>query len=126
MKEINDEIKVEKFEAFYQWLKEDGLVAKRSERLLKKRIFRNLLGNEEMTIENFEDFLEDEQTKNRDNFEEFYSKKIRFFDKQVGVLTEEIVLIEKLENGLKIYTEIGSIIVKGRDALKHLIEDVKQ
>ena len=33
MKEINDEIKLEKFEAFYQWLKEDGLVAKRSERL---------------------------------------------------------------------------------------------
>lgn len=126
MKEINDEIKVEKFEAFYQWLKEDGLVAKRSERLLKKRIFRNLLGNEEMTMENFEDFLEDEQTKNRDNFEEFYSKKIRFFDKQVGVLTEEIVLIEKLENGLKIYTEIGSLIVKERDVLKHLIEDAKQ
>lgn len=125
MKEISDAIKIEKFEAFFQWLKEDGLVAKRSERLLKKRIFRNLLGNEEMTMENFEDFLEEEQTKNRDNFEEFYSKKIRFFDEQVGVLTAEIVLIEKLENGLKIYTEIGSIIVKGKDALKHLIEDTK-
>ena len=60
---INDEIKIEKFEDFYKWLKEDGLVAKRSERLLKKRIFRNLLGGEEMTIENFEDFLEDEEEK---------------------------------------------------------------
>lgn len=122
MKEINDEIKVEKFEAFYQWLKEDGLVAKRSERLLKKRIFRNLLGNEEMTMENFEDFLEDEQTKNRDNFEEFYGKKMRFIDKQVGVLTEEIVLIEKLENGLKIYTEIGSLMVKDQQELLNIME----
>lgn len=65
MKEISDEIKIEKFDAFYQWLKEDGLVARRSERLLKKRIFRNLLGCEEMTMENFEDFLKEEEEKIR-------------------------------------------------------------
>lgn len=78
MKEINDEIKIEKFENFYQWLKEDGLVARRSERMLKKRIFRNLLGNEEMTMENFEDFLEDEETKKRKKeiFENIVGKRI--------------------------------------------------
>lgn len=65
MKEISDDIKTEKFEAFYQWLKEDGLVARRSERMLRKRIFRNLLGNEEMTMENFEDFLIEEKKKKK-------------------------------------------------------------
>ena len=128
MNEINDEIKIEKFQAFYKWLKEDGLIPRRSERILKKTIFRNLLGCHEMTMENFQDFLEEEKTKVKSNFEEFYGKKIRYFDKQVGILMQEIVLIEALENqqGLKIYTEIGSLIVKGRDALKHLIEDAKQ
>ena len=125
MKEISDEIKIEKFEDFYQWLKEDGLVARRSERMLKKRIFRNLLGNEEMTMENFEDFWEEEQTKKRDSFEEFYGKKIRYLDDRVGILIEKIVLVEKLESqkGLKVYTEIGSIVVKNRDELKHIIEE---
>lgn len=127
MKEISDEIKIEKFENFYQWLKEDGLVARRSERMLKKRIFRNLLGNEEMTMENFEDFLEEKQMKSKENFEELYGKKIRYFDKQVGILLQEIILIEKLENQhLKIYTEIGSIVVKNRDELKYIIEEAQQ
>lgn len=124
MKEINDEIKIEKFQAFYEWLKEDGLVARRSERMLKKRIFRNLLGGEEMTMENFQDFLKEEITKPKDNFEAFYGKKIRYPDKQVGILIQEILLIEKLENqqGLKIYTEIGSLMVKDQQELLNIME----
>lgn len=57
---INEKQKVELFNKFYDWLKEDGLKPKRSERLHKKKIFTNLLTNDEITLENFKDFLKDE------------------------------------------------------------------
>ena len=52
------EMKTELFNEFYRWLKDDGLVPRRSERLHKKKIFKNLLNDDEMTIENFNDFLD--------------------------------------------------------------------
>lgn len=49
--------KVKLFEEFYNWLKLDGLIPKKSERLHRKTIFASLMANKKMTIENFEDFL---------------------------------------------------------------------
>lgn len=103
MKEINDEIKIEKFEAFYQWLKEDGLVARRSERMLKKRIFRNLLGNEEMTIENFEDFLEDKEKKDILRNNELVGKRILTAG---GLLIIETIY--EVEEGINVMFQDGS------------------
>lgn len=60
---VDENQKIELFDKFYTWLKEDGLKPKRSERLHKKKIFASLLANDEMTIENFKDFLEDFQKK---------------------------------------------------------------
>jgi len=55
--EYTNEFKNSKFEFFYQFIKNDGLVPKKSERLHKKKIYSNLMNNQKMTLENFEDFL---------------------------------------------------------------------
>ncbi len=55
---INEKIKIELFEDFYTWLKDDGLKPRRSERLHRKKIYAALLNNDQMTLENFNDFLE--------------------------------------------------------------------
>lgn len=52
-----NEFKHSKFKFFYQFIKNDGLVPKKSERLHKKKIYSNLMNNQKMTLENFEDFL---------------------------------------------------------------------
>ena len=54
---INENQKVELFDEFYNWLVNDGLKAKKSERLHRKKIFASLMANKEMTLENFKDFL---------------------------------------------------------------------
>lgn len=105
---INDEIKIEKFEAFFQWLKEDGLVARRSERMLKKRIFRNLLGNEEMTMENFEDFLEDEEKilqklRTKEILENIVGKRVLTAN---GLFIIETVY--EVDDGIKVVYQDGS------------------
>ena len=122
MKAISDEIKIEKFEKFYQFLKEDGLVARRSERMLKKRIFRNLLGNEEMTMENFEDFLEDEEK----ILQKLRTKEILENNNLIGkrVLTANgFLIIETLyqvEEGIKVIYQGGghSILQNIQDLVK--------
>lgn len=60
---IDKNQKIELFDKFYTWLKEDGLKPKTSERLHRKKIFASLLANDEMTLENFKDFLKDFQKK---------------------------------------------------------------
>lgn len=57
---VDENQKVELFEDFYSWLKADGLTPRKSERLHRKKIFASLLANDDMTIENFKDFLKDE------------------------------------------------------------------
>lgn len=54
---IDENQKVELFEEFYNWLVADGLKAKKSERLHRKKIFASLMANKEMTLDNFKDFL---------------------------------------------------------------------
>ncbi len=53
------EISKEILEAFFQWLKDDGLPPKKSERLWRKTILAKLLNEDKMTIANFEDFKRD-------------------------------------------------------------------
>ena len=54
---IAENEKVELFNEFYNWLVADGLKAKKSERLHRKKIFASLMANKEMTLDNFKDFL---------------------------------------------------------------------
>ena len=51
------EVKKEEFEAFIRWLKMDGLVPKKSERLWRKAIYINLKNDEQKTIDNYIDFM---------------------------------------------------------------------
>ena len=54
---LSENQKVELFDEFYNWLVADGLKAKKSERLHRKKIFASLMANKEMTLDNFKDFL---------------------------------------------------------------------
>ena len=54
---IAENQKIELFNEFYNWLVADGLKAKKSERLHRKKIFASLMANKEMTLDNFNDFL---------------------------------------------------------------------
>ena len=56
--------KYQDFEEFIAWLKHDGLKAKSSERLWKKKIFSNLNNGDKRTKANYNDFLEDKKLKN--------------------------------------------------------------
>lgn len=56
---IKENQKIELFDKFYNWLKEDGLIPKKSERLHRKKIFTSLINNNKMTLDNFNDFLAD-------------------------------------------------------------------
>jgi hypothetical protein len=53
------EVSKENFDEFTEWLKKDGLVPRKSERLWKKTILTRLLTNDSMTISNFSDFQAD-------------------------------------------------------------------
>ena len=89
--------KMKIFDEFYSWLKKDGLKPKRSERLHRKKILEGLIYNDEMTIENFNDFLEDRK-----------ALQIKNLVGQVIVIQKEEHLINdiqiKNENNFKIIT----------------------
>lgn len=53
------EITKETLESFFQWLKDDGLAPKKSERLWRKTITQRLLNKDKMTLDNYKDFLDD-------------------------------------------------------------------
>lgn len=55
---------IQNFDEFIAWLEQDGLSAKKSKRLWRKKIFTNLVNNESKTIENYEDFLLHKKLKN--------------------------------------------------------------
>lgn len=77
--------KVKLFDEFYNWLVDDGLKAKKSERLHRKKIFASLLADNKMTLDNFNDFLQDKENQFRifenqiisfDGINEFTVKKV--------------------------------------------------
>jgi len=59
---VTNEIK--NFDEFIVWLEQDGISAKKSKRLWRKKIFTNLINNESKTRENYEDFLIHKKLKN--------------------------------------------------------------
>ncbi len=110
---IDENQKIELFDKFYAWLKEDGLKPRTSERLHRKKIFSSLLNNHQMTLDNFSDFLKD------------YEKE------QILVLKGKIIEINgfpcfiqdiKLENKLDVFT----LITDNNIHLKCKIEDLTQ
>lgn len=110
---INENQKIELFDKFYAWLKEDGLKPRTSERLHRKKIFSSLVNNHQMTLDNFSDFLKD------------YEKE------QILVLKGKIIEINglycfiqdiKLESKLDVFT----LITDNNIHLKCKIEDLSQ
>ena len=81
---IAENEKVELFNEFYNWLVADGLKAKKSERLHRKKIFASLMANKEMTLDNFKDFLaykkEDEKRAFIIRIENLESEQIFYLD----------------------------------------------
>lgn len=83
---VDENQKVELFEDFYSWLKADGLSPKRSERLHRKKIFASLLADNEMTLENFNDFLKD---KKRNEVKELVGKNLIYKNKSFMINNTE-------------------------------------
>ena len=81
---IAENQKVELFDEFYNWLVNDGLKAKKSERLHRKKIFASLMANKEMTLDNFKDFLaykkDDEKRAFIRRIENLECEQIFYFD----------------------------------------------
>lgn len=57
------EVSLEQFDQFIEWLKQDGLKPRKSERLWRKTIFARFLNRDKKTIENWEDFMIYQKTK---------------------------------------------------------------
>lgn len=119
--QINNQLKEELFESFYFWLKINGLSAQKSELLHKRKIHKNLLAGNRMTVENFEVFYEAESKK---QYFEFLGKQlntkqgfqkivhIQFFEEEEGSIKIELIngssittTIQELKNHLKIKIE---------------------
>lgn len=77
---IAENQKVELFDEFYNWLVDDGLKANKSERLHRKKIFASLMANDEMTLDNFYDFLafKNKETKLIDRIKNLENQEIFF------------------------------------------------
>ena len=93
---IDENQKIELFNKFYNWLKDDGLQAKKSERLYRKKIFASLLANDQMTLDNFNDFLDDikiQDIKNLENQIIDYQNKFFLIDTiQINDEKKEFIL----------------------------------
>lgn len=61
------EVSSEQFEQFIEWLKQDGLKPRKSERLWRKTIFSKLLNDDKKSIENWEDFMIYQNTRQAQN-----------------------------------------------------------
>jgi len=89
---IDENQKIELFDKFYDWLKADGLKPKTSERLHRKKIFTSLLNNNQMTLDNFNDFLNDIKIQNIKNLQ---SQTINYQNQLFNV--DEVVVNKNLE-----------------------------
>jgi len=114
------EFKNSKFESFYQFLKSDGLVPKKSERLHKKKIYSNLLNEDQMTIDNFQDFLEFEK---KETIKNLIGKFINFDNTQS--LINDISFLDT--KSFKVHTTQRVILIKIEDyenfKEKHIVGD---
>lgn len=111
------------FDSFYHWLKLNGLSAQKSELLHKRKIHKNLLSNHRMTVENFNEFYEQESQKQYfDYFAKHINTKkglqkivyIQFFAEEEGSIKIE------LANGESITSTIQTL----QNHIKNKIEEV--
>ena len=89
---IDEDQKIELFDKFYDWLKADGLKPKTSERLHRKKIFTSLLNNNQMTLDNFNDFLSDIKIQNIKNLQ---SQTINYQNQLFNI--DEVVVNKNFE-----------------------------
>ena len=94
---IKENQKIELFDKFYNWLKEDGLIPKKSERLHRKKIFTSLINNNKMTLDNFNDFLADIKKQDIKNLQ--YS--VINYQNQLFIIDEVLIENSKEEFVLK-------------------------
>ncbi|BAK72828.1 hypothetical protein [Arcobacter sp. L] len=101
---IDENQKIELFDKFYDWLKADGLKPKTSERLHRKTIFSSLLNNNQMTLDNFKDFLEDIKIQNIKNLQSQtinYQNQLFTIDEVVVNKTFEEFTLKALNANIK-------------------------
>ncbi|MFW2597803.1 hypothetical protein ACN9JZ_03690 [Aliarcobacter butzleri] len=110
---INEKLKSKFFNEFYTWLKADGLKAKKSERLHKKIIFKNLSNDDSKTLENFNDFLQDKK-----NQFKIFENQIISFD---GINEFKV---EKIEVELEV--EIFKLIFTNKKLTKFNFKDFEK
>jgi len=92
------------FDTFIQWLIDDGIKAKKSERLWKKTILKNLLHDDKMTLENYYDFLEYQEEKMKEKTE----SHIDTFD--YFILIGKTIITQAGKQKIKTYIEADSMI----------------
>ena len=120
---IDENQKIELFDKFYDWLKADGLKPRTSERLHRKKIFSSLLNNHQMTLDNFNDFIEDlriQDIKNLQNQTINYQNQLLSIDEvQINDNKAEFIL-KNIELNICIKCKFSQI-----KEVKDLIEEDK-
>ncbi len=111
------EVSKENFDEFTEWLKKDGLVPRKSERLWRKTILTRLLVNDSMTISNFSDFQVD--------------KYKAIAKKMIGVqfnelLIHEVILDETLSSVIFVGKNGEKQEYQGMDSLDYFASFLKQ
>ena len=111
------EISKEKLEAFFEWLKKDGLPPKRSERLWRKTITAKLLHDDPITLSNYEDFLIDYNQK----LETQKSNMVPFIDHKImiGISLKRNNVLKVVHDAIDADSYIHLFFDDGSDELVH-------
>lgn len=99
------EITKNDLDAFVEWLKNDGLKVKKSERLWKKTILQNLLNDDEMTLDNYNDFINDRQAIKT---KKVHNMSIDTFD--YSIVLDKIFNIDNSKQKIIRYRDAGSML----------------
>lgn len=103
------------FDEFLEWLKQDGLPPRKSERLWRKTIFSRIQNDDPMTIENFHDFK--------------VSKYINIAEKMNGVVLNgtkvQKVLLDDDIKSAKVFFENGKQEIFPIALLDHADDQMK-
>ena len=107
----------EMLEAFFKWLKNDGLAPIKSERLWRKTITAKLLHNDPMTLSNYEDFLIDYNQK----LETQKSDMVPFIDHKImiGISLKRNNVIKVVHDAIDADSYIHLFFDDGSDELVH-------
>lgn len=93
-------------------MKADGLKATKSKRLHRKKIFSSLLNNNKMTIDNFNNFLNDlkkQEIKSLQHLTIYFQNKLFIIDEvQINDKKEEFIL-KKIELNICIICKLSQI-----------------